>query len=135
VQKLKILTAIATMMVASPVLAQEITVWDVNVDDAAHATYYDHAKAAFEAAHPGATLAAQHRLAERLVLGPLRKRLVGGRLRFFISGGAALAREIEEFFEPWRPHRYRVVQLLAMMPRTRAPRRGPRMARQDYRRI
>lgn len=55
-QKLKILTAIATMMVASPVLAQEITVWDVNVDDAAHATYYDHAKAAFEAAHPGATL-------------------------------------------------------------------------------
>ncbi|RWX68984.1 extracellular solute-binding protein, partial [Mesorhizobium sp. M4B.F.Ca.ET.089.01.1.1] len=55
-QKLKILTAIATMVVASPALAQEITVWDVNVDDAAHATYYDHAKAAFEAAHPGATL-------------------------------------------------------------------------------
>lgn len=55
-QKLKIVTAIAAMMMASPVLAQEITVWDVNVDDAAHATYYDHAKAAFEAAHPGATL-------------------------------------------------------------------------------
>jgi long-chain acyl-CoA synthetase len=49
-------------------------------------------------AHPGPLLAAQHRLAERLVLGPLRKRLVGGGLRFFISGGAALAREIEEFF-------------------------------------
>ena len=48
--------------------------------------------------HPGPLLQAQHRLAERLVLGPLRKRLVGGRLRFFISGGAALAREIEEFF-------------------------------------
>jgi long-chain acyl-CoA synthetase len=47
---------------------------------------------------PGPLLKAEHRLAERLVLGPLRKRLVGGRLRFFISGGAALAREIEEFF-------------------------------------
>jgi long-chain acyl-CoA synthetase len=49
-------------------------------------------------AHPGPVLKAQHRLADRLVLGPLRQRLVGGRLRFFISGGAALAREIEEFF-------------------------------------
>jgi len=48
--------------------------------------------------HPGPVLKAQHRLAERLVLEPLRKRLVGGKLRFFISGGAALAREIEEFF-------------------------------------
>jgi long-chain acyl-CoA synthetase len=48
--------------------------------------------------HPGPVLKAEHRLAERLVLGPLRRRLVGGRLRFFISGGAALAREIEEFF-------------------------------------
>jgi long-chain acyl-CoA synthetase len=47
---------------------------------------------------PGPILKAEHRLAERLVLGSLRRRLVGGRLRFFISGGAALAREIEEFF-------------------------------------
>jgi long-chain acyl-CoA synthetase len=48
--------------------------------------------------HPGPVLKAEHRLADRLVLGPVRRRLVGGRLRFFISGGAALAREIEEFF-------------------------------------
>jgi long-chain acyl-CoA synthetase len=47
---------------------------------------------------PDTLLGLQHRLAERLVLAPLRLRLTGGRLRFFISGGAALARDIEEFF-------------------------------------
>jgi long-chain acyl-CoA synthetase len=46
----------------------------------------------------GALLDAQYRLADRLVLSALRKRLTGGRLRFFISGGAALARDVEEFF-------------------------------------
>ena len=46
----------------------------------------------------GGMLGIQHRLADRLVLAALRKRLTGGRLRFFISGGAALSREIEEFF-------------------------------------
>jgi len=49
-------------------------------------------------AQKGPLLRAQHRIADRLVLAPLRNRLTGGRLRFFISGGAALAREIEEFF-------------------------------------
>ena len=52
----------------------------------------------FHASKPGTMLAAQHRLADRLVLAPLRKRLTGGRLRFFVSGGAALSREVEEFF-------------------------------------
>jgi long-chain acyl-CoA synthetase len=46
----------------------------------------------------GPWLAAQHAVADRLVLASLRRRLTGGRLRFFISGGAGLAREIEEFF-------------------------------------
>jgi len=46
----------------------------------------------------GALLDAQYRVADRLVLSALRKRLTGGRLRFFISGGAALSQEIEEFF-------------------------------------
>jgi long-chain acyl-CoA synthetase len=38
------------------------------------------------------------RIAEGLVLGPLRKRLTGGALRFFISGGAPLNEKVEEFF-------------------------------------
>ena len=46
----------------------------------------------------GPLLSAEHKLADRLVLAPLRRRLTGGRLRFFISGGAGLAQEIEQFF-------------------------------------
>jgi len=52
----------------------------------------------FHAQSPGPWLQLRHRIADRLVLAGLRQRLTGGRLRFFISGGAALAREIEEFF-------------------------------------
>ncbi len=52
----------------------------------------------FHSTGPGPLLRAQHRIADRLVLAPLRRRLVGGRLRFFISGGAGLARDVEEFF-------------------------------------
>ncbi len=43
-------------------------------------------------------LRAKHALAERLVFSKLRER-TGGRMRFFVSGGAALAREFGEFFE------------------------------------
>jgi long-chain acyl-CoA synthetase len=39
-----------------------------------------------------------HAIADRLVLAKLRYLLCGGRLRFFVSGGAPLSREIEEFF-------------------------------------
>jgi long-chain acyl-CoA synthetase len=42
-------------------------------------------------------LAAQHRLADRLVYSKVKERL-GGRLRVANSGGAPLAREIAEFF-------------------------------------
>ncbi len=47
---------------------------------------------------PGPWLRLRVRLAERLVLDPLREKLTGGRLRFFISGGAPLNEKVEEFF-------------------------------------
>ncbi len=43
-------------------------------------------------------LSAQHRLADKLVLSKIRDRF-GGRLRFFISGSAALDREIAQWFD------------------------------------
>jgi long-chain acyl-CoA synthetase len=42
-------------------------------------------------------LAAQHRLADKLVYSKVKKKL-GGRLKFGISGGAPLAKEVAEFF-------------------------------------
>ena len=51
--RLKLMTAVAAALLTSPALAQEITVWDVNVDEPSSASYYAGAKAAFEAAHPG----------------------------------------------------------------------------------
>ena len=47
---------------------------------------------------PGPMLRLQRRVAERLVFKSLRVLLTGGNLRFFVSGGAGLARDIEEFF-------------------------------------
>ncbi|GAB4293053.1 MAG: AMP-dependent synthetase/ligase [Ignavibacteriaceae bacterium] len=43
-------------------------------------------------------LSVKNKLAEKLVFKKLKER-TGGRLRFFISGGAALPRELGEFFE------------------------------------
>lgn len=43
-------------------------------------------------------LAAKHKIADKLVFGKLREK-TGGKLRFFISGGAALPKDLGEFFE------------------------------------
>ena len=48
--------------------------------------------------NPGPLVRAQRRMADRLLLKSLRTVLTGGNLRFFVSGGAGLARDIEEFF-------------------------------------
>lgn len=45
-----------------------------------------------------AGLRLKHALADKLVYAKLRER-TGGRIRFFVSGGAALPRELGEFFE------------------------------------
>jgi 3-methyladenine DNA glycosylase/8-oxoguanine DNA glycosylase len=52
-----------------------------------------------------------------------------------LAGTTLAEDEVEQFYEPWRPHRYRVVRLLELTPGTSPPRRGPRRSRQDYRRI
>ncbi len=44
------------------------------------------------------TLTLKHKFADKLIYSKLRER-TGGNLRFFISGGAALARELGQFFE------------------------------------
>jgi len=52
-----------------------------------------------------------------------------------LTGKALEEAEVEAFYEPWRPHRFRVVRLLELTPGSLPPRRGPRLSRQDYRRI
>jgi long-chain acyl-CoA synthetase len=47
---------------------------------------------------PSALLAAQYKAADRLVFAKIRERF-GGRLRFFISGSAALDRNIAQWFD------------------------------------
>jgi long-chain acyl-CoA synthetase len=54
--------------------------------------------AAKKAGNVSSALSAKHALADRLVYSKLRER-TGGRMKFFVSGGAALAKEFGEFFE------------------------------------
>ena len=83
----KMYGAVMARVREAPAVRRALFRWAIRVG-----TQYAHT------ATPSPWLRWQHDLADRLVLAALRRRLTGGRLRFFISGGAALAREIEEFF-------------------------------------
>jgi long-chain acyl-CoA synthetase len=83
----KMYAAVMSRVRESPGYRQTLFHWALNVGKQRHVEK-----------RSSAMLNAQYGLADRLVLAGLRKRLTGGRLRFFISGGAALSRDIEEFF-------------------------------------
>jgi long-chain acyl-CoA synthetase len=75
---------------SSPPARQRIFHWAVNVGKE-----FAHGKRT-RAVSPA--LRVQHALADRLVFSKLKQK-TGGRIRFFVSGGAALSRELGEFFE------------------------------------
>ncbi len=52
---------------------------------------------------------------------------------FALAGRQLCDTEVEAFYEPWRPHRYRVTRLLELTPSAWPPRRGPRMSRPEHR--
>ncbi len=75
---------------SSPVPRQKIFHWALSVGRA-----YATAK---KTGVVSTILKVQHTVAERLVFSKLQQR-TGGRIRFFVSGGAALVKELGEFFE------------------------------------
>ncbi len=76
---------------SQPEKKQKIFNWAIEVGKE-----YAEAKKASESIPVSLTV--KHKLADKLVFKKLRER-TGGRIRFFISGGAALARELGQFFE------------------------------------
>jgi long-chain acyl-CoA synthetase len=77
-------------MDSAPAAQQKVFSWAVQVGR-------DMARARRRGSIPS-VLRLQHMLAGKLVYSKLRER-TGGRIRFFVSGGAALPRELGEFFE------------------------------------
>ena len=77
-------------MDSAPAVRQRLFQWAVRVGR-------DYARARRKGSIPAA-LRVQHALASNLVYSKIRER-TGGRIRFFVSGGAALPRELGEFFE------------------------------------
>ncbi len=75
---------------SQPIKKQKIFYWALN-------TGKEYAQAK-KAKSISLSLSLKYKLADKLVLQKIREK-TGGNLRFFISGGAALARELGEFFE------------------------------------
>ena len=76
---------------ASPEKKQKIFNWAISIGEEYHI-----AKKTENGVPIGLKL--KHALADKLVFGKIREK-TGGNLRFFVSGGAALARELGVFFE------------------------------------
>ncbi|MBI2419720.1 MAG: AMP-binding protein, partial [Ignavibacteriales bacterium] len=75
---------------SQPEKKQKIFYWAMNIGE-----QYQKAK---KAGITPITLSLKHKVADKLVFQKLREK-TGGKLRFFVSGGAALPRELGEFFE------------------------------------
>ena len=86
----KMYTRVLEKVAGDPPARQKIFHWAVGVGARAFA----HRVAG---TRPGPLLKIQNALADKLVFAKIRDR-VGGRLRLFVSGGAPLARDINEFF-------------------------------------
>ena len=76
---------------ASPEKKQKIFNWAIAIGEE-----YNETKKTENGVPVGLKL--KHKLADKLVFSKIREK-TGGRLRFFVSGGAALARELGVFFE------------------------------------
>ncbi|MEI7913992.1 MAG: long-chain fatty acid--CoA ligase [Mycobacteriaceae bacterium] len=87
----KVHARINEMMIKEGGVKKSLFDWAISVG-----TQVSRLKQAGERVSP--LLAVQYRLADRLVLSTIRQRF-GGRLRFFISGSAALDREIAQWFD------------------------------------
>lgn len=114
---------------------------------------YGHKLETTAAAHPGDPLTVYRLLLALPGIGPWTAAQVGHRalgdadalpigdyhlakdVGWTLTGAPLPDEQVEEFFRPWRPHRFRVVRLLELTAGARAPRRGPRLPRQDYRRV
>ena len=86
----KVHTAVVTKFDAETGLKRKIVDWALAVGRKA-------SRRRAEGKPLGPSLAAQHKLADRLVYSKVKEQL-GGRMRIAISGGAPLSKEIAEFF-------------------------------------
>lgn len=86
----KIYAGIFNAMNESSAFKKNLFLWSVEVGKEWFYTNLDKKK-------PSLSLKLKHAIADKLVLAKLRD-LTGGQMRYFVSGGAALAKDINEFF-------------------------------------